>query len=157
AIGLPIALAIGMDEFEAMLAGAHAMDNHFRSEPVERSMPAILALIGIWNTNFLGAQTLAILPYDQGLARFPAYLQQAEMESNGKSVGRDGRPLDHASAPIVFGEPGTNGQHAFYQLIHQGTRLVAADFIAPAQSQYPTGRHHAMLLANFLAQTEALM
>jgi len=157
AIGLPIALAIGMDRFEEMLDGAHAMDRHFRDTPPERNLPVALALVGIWNNDLLGAASHAVLPYDQGLARFPAYLQQAEMESNGKSVTRDGRPVAQATAPVLFGEPGTNGQHAFYQLIHQGTRLVPCDFIAPAQSRFPAGRHHAMLLANFLAQSAALM
>jgi glucose-6-phosphate isomerase len=157
AIGLPIALAVGMDRFEEMLDGAHAMDRHFRDAPLEANLPATLALIGIWNRNLLGMASHAVLPYDQGLARFPAFLQQAEMESNGKSVARDGRPVAHPTAPVVFGEPGTNGQHAFYQLLHQGTEIVPADFIAPARSHYATGRHHAMLLANFLAQTEALM
>ncbi|MCC6468938.1 MAG: glucose-6-phosphate isomerase [Alphaproteobacteria bacterium] len=157
AIGLPIALSIGMDRFEAMLAGAHAMDLHFRDAPIESNLPVTLALIGVWNASVLGLESHAVLPYDQGLSRFPAYLQQAEMESNGKSVTRDGRRVAHATAPILFGEPGTNGQHAFYQLLHQGTRVVPADFIAPARSRYPTGRHHAMLLANFLAQSEALM
>ncbi len=157
AVGLPIALAVGMDRFEEMLDGAHAMDRHFREAPIEANLPVTLALVGIWNTNLLGAECHAVLPYDQGLARLPAYLQQAEMESNGKSVTRDGRPVGRPTAPIVFGEPGTNGQHAFYQLLHQGPRIVPADFIAPARSHYPTGRHHAMLLANFLAQTEALM
>jgi glucose-6-phosphate isomerase len=157
AIGLPIALAIGQDRFEALLDGAHAMDRHFRDAPPAENLPLTLALVDIWNTNLLGAESHAVLPYDQGLARFPAYLQQAEMESNGKSVTRAGSPVRRPTAPILFGEPGTNGQHAFYQLIHQGTRMVPCDFIAPAQSQYPTGRHHAMLLANVLAQSEALM
>jgi len=157
AIGLSIMLAVGPDRFAEMLDGAHAMDVHFRDAPLEASMPAILALVGIWNTDILGAAAHAVLPYDQGLWRLPAYLQQAEMESNGKSVGRDGRPVRRGTCPIVFGQPGTDGQHAFYQLLHQGTRLVPCDFIAPAVSQYPTGRHHAVLLANFLAQSEALM
>ncbi len=157
AIGLPIALSIGMDRFEEMLDGAHAMDRHFRDAPPEGNLPLTLALVGVWNTNLLGAAAQAVLPYDQGLARFPAYLQQAEMESNGKSVARDGRRVGRPTAPILFGEPGTNGQHAFYQLIHQGTRLVPCDFIAPAETHYKAGRHHAMLLANFLAQSEALM
>ena len=157
AVGLPVMLAVGPDRFAEMLGGAHAMDAHFRDAPLEANIPAILALVGIWNTDILGAAADAVLPYDQGLWRLPAYLQQAEMESNGKSVGRDGRPVGHGTCPIVFGQPGTNGQHAFYQLLHQGTRLVPCDFIAPALSQYPTGRHHAVLLANFLAQSEALM
>ncbi|MBM3487057.1 MAG: glucose-6-phosphate isomerase [Alphaproteobacteria bacterium] len=157
AIGLPLALAIGIERFEALLAGAHAMDAHFRRAPIERNMPAILALLGIWYRNFWDAPAHAILPYDQYLHRLPAYLQQADMESNGKSVDRDGRPVDYATGPVIWGEPGTNGQHAFYQLIHQGTTLIPADFIAPARSYNPVGAHHDVLLANFLAQTEALM
>jgi glucose-6-phosphate isomerase len=157
AIGLSIALAIGMDRFEEMLGGAQAMDTHFRNAPVEANMPVTLALLGIWYTNFFGARSHAVLPYDQYLARFPAYLQQLEMESNGKSVDRDGAALDYATCPVVWGEPGTNGQHAFYQLLHQGTPLVPADFIAPVHSQNPMGEHHRLLLANFIAQTEALM
>ncbi len=157
AVGLAIMLAVGPDRFAEMLDGAHAMDRHFRDAPLEQNMPAVLALIGVWNANVLGAESHAILPYDQGLRLLPAYLQQADMESNGKSVRRDGKPVKRATSPIVFGQPGTNGQHAFYQLIHQGTRIVPCDFIAPARSQYPTGRHHAVLLANFLAQSEALM
>jgi glucose-6-phosphate isomerase len=156
AIGLPIALAIGMDRFEELLAGAHAMDRHFRSAPLERNMPVILGLLGIWYRNFLGACSHAILPYDQHLHRLPAYLQQADMESNGKFVRRDGARVDYATGPIIWGEPGTNGQHAFYQLIHQGTELIPADFIAAAESLTPLGDHHDKLLANFLAQTEAL-
>jgi len=158
AIGLPIACVIGMDAFEEMLAGAHAMDEHFRKEPLERNLPAILGLLGIWYSNFFGAETHAILPYDQYLHRFPAYFQQADMESNGKRVDREGRPItDYTTGPIVWGEPGTNGQHAFYQLIHQGTRLIPADFIAPIETHNPLGKHHDVLLANFFAQTEALM
>ncbi|MBF0393159.1 MAG: glucose-6-phosphate isomerase, partial [Alphaproteobacteria bacterium] len=157
AIGLSIALAVGMDHFEALLDGAHDMDEHFRTAPLESNMPAMMALIGVWNHDFLGAPALAVLPYDQYLARFPAYLQQADMESNGKSVTRDGQPVACATGPIVFGEPGTNGQHAFYQLIHQGTRLIACDFIAAAESHNPLGEHHAILLSNVLAQAEALM
>jgi glucose-6-phosphate isomerase len=157
AIGLSLALAIGMDRFEQMLAGANAMDAHFRSAPLESNMPLTLGLLGIWYTNFFGARSHAVLPYDQYLARFPAYLQQLEMESNGKSVTRDGEPVDYATCPIVWGEPGTNGQHAFYQLLHQGTALVPADFIAPVHSQNPMGEHHRLLVANFVAQTEALM
>jgi glucose-6-phosphate isomerase len=156
AIGLPIALAVGYEAFAELLAGAHEMDEHFRTAPLERNIPAVLALIGIWNRNFLGAATTAILPYDQHLHRFAAYLQQGDMESNGKSVRRDGRPVDTATGPIVWGEPGTNGQHAFYQLIHQGTDLVPADFLAAAESQTPLADHHDKLLANYLAQTEAL-
>ncbi|HEY3354001.1 MAG TPA: glucose-6-phosphate isomerase [Polyangia bacterium] len=157
AIGLPIACVIGMDRFEELLDGAHAMDQHFRGAPLERNLPVIMGLLGVWYANFFGAETHAILPYDQYLARFPAYLQQGDMESNGKSVDRDGRPVDYATGPVIWGEPGTNGQHAFYQLIHQGTRLVPADFIAPAVSHNPIGDHHQKLLANFFAQTEALM
>ncbi|MPZ42601.1 MAG: glucose-6-phosphate isomerase [Betaproteobacteria bacterium] len=157
AIGLSLALAIGMDRFEQMLAGANAMDAHFRAAPLESNMPVTLALLGVWYTNFFGTRSHAVLPYDQYLARFPAYLQQLEMESNGKSVNRDGEAVDYATCPIVWGEPGTNGQHAFYQLLHQGTPLVPADFIAPVHSQNPIGEHHRLLLANFIAQTEALM
>ena len=156
AIGLPIALAVGMDRFEELLGGAHAMDEHFRSAPLERNMPAVLGLIGVWYRNFLGACSHAVLPYDQHLHRLPAYLQQGDMESNGKFVRRDGTRVDHATGPIIWGEPGTNGQHAFYQLIHQGTELIPADFLAAALSQTPLGDHHEKLLANFFAQTEAL-
>jgi glucose-6-phosphate isomerase len=156
AIGLPIVLAVGFDRFIELLEGAHEMDEHFRTAALERNLPVTLALLGIWQRNFLGASTLAILPYDQHLHRFPAYLQQADMESNGKFIHRDGSRADHATGPIVWGEPGTNGQHAFYQLIHQGTDLIPADFIAAAQSQTPLGDHHDKLLANFLAQTQAL-
>ena len=157
AIGLPIAISIGMDNFEALLAGAHAMDEHFRNAPPESNLPLLLGLIGVWNANFLGADSYAVLPYDQYLHRFPAYLQQLDMESNGKSVDRQGNRVDYATGPILFGEPGTNGQHAFYQLIHQGTRLVPADFLAAVETQNPVGRHHPILLSNFLAQPEALM
>ncbi len=156
AIGLPIAIAVGMERFEELLAGAHAMDEHFRGAPLERNMPVILALLGIWYRDFLGAASQAVLPYDQHLSRLPAYLQQADMESNGKSVRRDGTRVDYATGPIVWGEPGTNGQHAFYQLLHQGTELVPADFIVAAEASVPIGDHHDKLLANFLAQTEAL-
>jgi glucose-6-phosphate isomerase len=156
AIGLPIALGIGFERFEEMLDGAFAMDEHFRAAPLAENIPVLIALAGIWNHNFLGAASHAVLPYDQHLHRFPAYLQQADMESNGKSVTRDGERVDYATGPIIWGEPGTNGQHAFYQLIHQGTELISADFIAAAQSQTPLGDHHDMLLANCLAQTEAL-
>jgi len=156
AIGLPVAIAIGMDRFEELLAGAHEMDEHFRTAPLERNMPVILALLGVWYGNFFGAEGHAVLPYDQYLHRFPAYLQQADMESNGKSVDREGRRVDYQTGPILFGEPGTNGQHAFYQLIHQGTKLIPCDFIAPCRSHNPLGRHHPILLSNFLAQTEAL-
>ncbi len=157
AIGLPIALYVGMERFEELLAGAHAMDEHFRAAPLEENLPVILGLLGVWYVNFLDAQTQAILPYDQSLCRFPAYLQQADMESNGKRVDRDGREVDYATAPVIWGEPGTNGQHAFFQLLHQGTRLVPADFIVAAESHYPLADHHPRLLANCLAQTEALM
>ena len=157
AIGLSIAIYIGMDHFEALLAGAQDMDHHFRRAPLEENMPVILGLLGIWYNNFFGAQTHAILPYDQYLHRFPAYFQQGDMESNGKRVSRDGLPVDYATGPVIWGEPGTNGQHAFYQLIHQGTRLVPADFIAPIQSHNPIGDHHDILMSNFFAQTEALM
>ena len=157
AIGLSIACAIGFERFEELLAGAHDMDRHFREAPFERNLPVILALIGIWYTNFFGAETEVILPYDQYMHRFPAYFQQGNMESNGKSTDRSGQPVACATGPIVWGEPGTNGQHAFYQLIHQGTRLVPADFLAPAISHNPLGEHHPILLSNFFAQTEALM
>jgi glucose-6-phosphate isomerase len=157
AIGLPIAVAIGYERFAELLAGAHAVDQHFRAAPLASNLPVILALIGIWNANFQGAETYAVLPYDQYLHRLAAYLQQADMESNGKSVTRDGEPVDYATGPVLFGEPGTNGQHSFYQLIHQGTRLVACDFIAPARSHNPIGDHHHLLLSNFFAQPEALM
>jgi glucose-6-phosphate isomerase len=156
AIGLPIALAVGMDRFEELLAGAHAMDEHFRSAPLERNLPVVLGMLGIWNRNFLGACSHAVLPYDQHLEHLPAYLQQGDMESNGKSVRRDGVRVDYATGPIIWGEPGTNGQHAFYQLIHQGTELIPADFIAAAESLTPLGDHHEKLLANFFAQPEAL-
>jgi glucose-6-phosphate isomerase len=163
AIGLSIALNIGMENFRALLAGARQMDEHFRSAPLEANAPVILALLGVWYNNFFGAQTHAILPYDQYLHRFAAYFQQGDMESNGKSVTRDGRPVAWQTGPVVWGEPGTNGQHAFYQLIHQGTKLIPCDFLAPAMSQNPIGRdnpvgeHHRLLLSNFFAQTEALM
>ena len=157
AIGLSIALSIGFDNFEALLSGAHEMDRHFRTAPLEKNIPATLALVGLWNTNFLGAQTEAILPYDQYLHRFAAYFQQGNMESNGKYVDRNGNVIrDYQTGPIIWGEPGTNGQHAFYQLIHQGTMLIPCDFIAPAQSHNPLGDHHSKLLSNFFAQTEAL-
>ena len=157
AIGLSIALSIGFDNFEALLSGAHEMDKHFRTAPLEKNIPATLALVGLWNTNFLGAQTEAILPYDQYLHRFAADFQQGNMESNGKYVDRNGNVIrDYQTGPIIWGEPGTNGQHAFYQLIHQGTMLIPCDFIAPAQSHNPLGDHHSKLLSNFFAQTEAL-
>ena len=157
AIGLPIALAVGFGNFERLLAGAHSMDEHFRTASLERNVPVILALVGVWYADFFGAESLAILPYDQYLARFPAYLQQGDMESNGKRVTLDGEPVDYQTGPIVWGEPGTNGQHAFYQLIHQGTKLVPCDFLAPARPLNPMGDHHEKLLSNFFAQTEALM
>ncbi|SFV28697.1 glucose-6-phosphate isomerase [Thermoflavifilum thermophilum] len=157
AIGLSIALTIGFDRFLELLDGAHVVDRYFRSEPLERNIPVIMALIGIWYGNFFGSETEAILPYDQYLHRFAAYFQQGNMESNGKSVDRTGRRVTYPTGPIVWGEPGTNGQHAFYQLIHQGTRLIPCDFIAPAISHNPVGDHHPKLLANFFAQTEALM
>ncbi len=157
AIGLSIAITIGMERFEELLAGAHDMDKHFRAAPLEENMPVILGLLGIWYNNFFAAQTHAILPYDQYLHRFPAYFQQGDMESNGKRVDRDGQVVDYSTGPVIWGEPGTNGQHAFYQLIHQGTKLVPADFLAPMESHNPIGRHHEILLSNFFAQTEALM
>lgn len=157
AIGLSIAIYIGMENFEALLSGAHEMDEHFRTAPLEENMPVILGLLGIWYSNFFGAQTHVILPYDQYLHRFSAYFQQGDMESNGKSVTRDGETVDYATGPIIWGEPGTNGQHAFYQLIHQGTRVIPADFIVPIETHNPIGEHHAILLSNFFAQTEALM
>ncbi|MDJ0722288.1 MAG: glucose-6-phosphate isomerase [Desulfobacterales bacterium] len=157
AIGLSIAALIGFEHFAALLDGAHAMDRHFRETPLDRNIPVILALIGIWYNNFFGAETEAILPYDQYMHRFPAYFQQGNMESNGKTASRDGALADYRTGPIIWGEPGTNGQHAFYQLIHQGTRLIPADFLAPAVSHNPVGRHHDILLSNFFAQTEALM
>ncbi len=157
AIGLSIALTIGHKHFSALLDGFHAMDLHFRHQPLERNLPVILALIGIWYNNFFGAETEAILPYDQYLHRFPAYFQQGNMESNGKTTDRSGRPIHYQTGPIVWGEPGTNGQHAFFQLIHQGSKLIPCDFIAPAISHNPLGEHHLMLLSNYFAQTEALM
>ena len=157
AIGLPIMVYIGADNFEAMLDGAFAMDEHFHTAPVEKNIPAILGLLGVWYNNFFDAQTHAILPYDQYLHRFPAYFQQGDMESNGKGTTRDGQPADCSTGPVIWGEPGTHGQHAFYQLIHQGTKLVPADFIAPIESHNPMGEHHPILLSNFFAQTEALM
>ncbi|PRJ59584.1 glucose-6-phosphate isomerase [Haemophilus influenzae] len=157
AIGLSIALSIGFENFEALLSGAHEMDKHFRSAPIEKNIPTTLALVGLWNTNFLGAQTESILPYDQYLHRFAAYFQQGNMESNGKYVDRDGNIINnYQTGPIIWGEPGTNGQHAFYQLIHQGTTLIPCDFIAPAQTHNPLADHHNKLLSNFFAQTEAL-
>jgi glucose-6-phosphate isomerase len=157
AIGLSIALTIGYDNFEQLLRGANAMDLHFKNKPFEENIPVKMALLGIWYVNFMGAQSEAILPYDQYLHRFAAYFQQGNMESNGKSVDRNGIRLGYASGPVIWGEPGTNGQHAFYQLIHQGTLLIPCDFIAPAISHNPIGDHHEKLLSNFFAQTEALM
>jgi glucose-6-phosphate isomerase len=157
AIGLSIACTIGFENFTELLRGAFEMDNHFRTAPFEENMPVLLALIGIWYNNFFGSPTEAILPYDQYMHRFPAYFQQGNMESNGKSVDRNGKKVDHQTGPIIWGEPGTNGQHAFYQLIHQGTKLVPADFLAPAISHNPLGEHHTILLSNFFAQTEALL
>ena len=157
AIGLSIACSIGYDNYEKLLLGAHRMDEHFRTAPFDENIPVILALIGIWYNNFFGAETEAILPYDQYMHRFPAYFQQGNMESNGKSVDRHGKRVNYQTGPIIWGEPGTNGQHAFYQLIHQGTKLIPCDFLAPAVSHNPIGDHHQKLLANFFAQTEALM
>ena len=156
AIGLSTMLAIGPDHFHAMLAGFHAIDEHFRTAPFERNLPVLMGLLGIWYNDFFGAQTVAVLPYDHYLRRFPAYLQQLTMESNGKRVRLDGKPVETDTGPIYWGEPGTNGQHSFYQLIHQGTRLIPCDFIAFAQALNPLGRHHDMLVANVFAQTEAL-
>ncbi len=156
-IGLSIACTLGFKAFEELLEGAHAMDNHFRNTSYEKNIPVLLAMIGIWHTNFFDGQSEAILPYDQYLHRFAAYFQQGNMESNGKSVDRNGQPILYQTGPVIWGEPGTNGQHAFYQLIHQGTRLVPCDFLAPAVSHNPVGDHHAKLLSNYFAQTEALM
>jgi len=157
AIGLPIALYIGMDRFEELLDGAYAMDTHFRNAPLDKNIPVLLGLLGIWYGNFFGACSNAVFPYDQYLSRFPAYLQQLDMESNGKRVDRNGNIVDYNTGMVVWGEPGTNGQHAFYQLIHQGTRMVPADFLAPMNSHNPIGHHHAILISNCIAQTEALM
>jgi glucose-6-phosphate isomerase len=157
AIGLPIAVAVGMERFEELLAGAHAMDRHFRETPLAANMPVILGLLGVWCVNFLGATSQVVAPYDQYLHRLPAYLQQLEMESNGKSVTAHGQPVGWSTGPVVWGEPGTNGQHAFFQLLHQGTHSIPADFIVPVESHNPVGDHHSLLLANCLAQTEALM
>jgi glucose-6-phosphate isomerase len=156
AIGLSLMLAIGPAHFQDFLAGARAMDEHFRTAPFEQNLPVLLAQVGVWNADLLGAESLAVLPYDEHLALFPAWLQQLDMESNGKSVTRDGRPVAHGTAPIVWGQPGTNGQHAFHQLIHQGTRLVPCDFIGFAKSHHDLGEHHVLLLANLIAQSEAL-
>ena len=156
AIGLSITLAVGFDNFEELLEGAHEMDVHFKTETLDQNIPVVLALLGIWYNNFFGADSVALLPYEQYLSRFAAYFQQGDMESNGKYVGRDGKKVDYETGPIIWGEPGTNGQHAFYQLIHQGTKLIPADFIAGANSLNVLGDHHAKLLSNFFAQTEAL-
>jgi glucose-6-phosphate isomerase len=157
AIGLSIALAVGYENFEKLLTGAHRADEHFRTAPFAQNIPVIMALLGVWYNNFFGAESHAILPYDQYLQYFPAYFQQGDMESNGKSVTRGGAPVDYSTGPIIWGQPGTNGQHAFYQLIHQGTKLIPCDFLAPAQSHNPLGDHHTLLLSNFFAQPEALM
>jgi glucose-6-phosphate isomerase len=157
AIGLSIACSIGFENFIELLQGAFEMDNHFRTAPFEENIPVLLALIGIWYTNFFGAHSEVVLPYDQYMHRFPAYFQQGNMESNGKSVDRKGKKVDHQTGPVIWGEPGTNGQHAFYQLIHQGTQLIPADFLAPAISHNSLGEHHTILLSNFFAQTEALL
>jgi glucose-6-phosphate isomerase len=157
AIGLSIALAVGFDRFEALLTGAHLVDEYFRTTPFEENIPVIMALLGVWYNDFFGAETHAILPYDQTMQFFPMYFQQGDMESNGKSVTKDGQWVNYQTGPIIWGQPGTNGQHAFYQLIHQGTKLIPADFLAPVRSHHPVGQHHAILIANFLAQTEALM
>lgn len=157
AIGLSICLGIGYDNFELLLKGAYEMDEHFRTANFEENIPVILALLGVWYVNFFGAASHAILPYDQYLHRFAAYFQQGDMESNGKTVDRSGKRVDYQTGPIIWGEPGTNGQHAFYQLIHQGTQMIPADFIAPAQSHNAIGNHHQLLMSNFFAQTEALM
>jgi glucose-6-phosphate isomerase len=156
AIGLSTMLAVGPENFRALLDGFHQMDEHFRTAPFTRNLPVLLGLLGIWYTDFFGAQTVAVLPYEQYLKRFPAYLQQLAMESNGKHVTLDGAAVDYQTGPIYWGEPGTNGQHSFYQLIHQGTRLIPSDFIAFVEPLSPLGRHHDMLLANVFAQSEAL-
>ncbi|KAM9976314.1 hypothetical protein ACTFIR_010155 [Dictyostelium discoideum] len=157
AIGLSVALYVGMDHFESFLEGAYHMDQHFLNTPLESNLPVIMGLLGVWYNNFFGCQTQAILPYDQYLSRFPAYFQQGDMESNGKSVQRNGENVTHSTGPIIWGEPGTNGQHAFYQLIHQGQKIIPCDFIASVESHNPLGKHHQILLSNFFAQTEALM
>jgi glucose-6-phosphate isomerase len=156
AIGLSTMMAIGPENFRAMLSGFHDMDEHFRTAPFEANLPVLMGLLAVWNNDFLGADTVAVLPYEQYLKRFPAYLQQLTMESNGKHVTLEGKPVSHDTGPIYWGEPGTNGQHSFYQLIHQGTRLIPCDFIGFAQTSNPLGRHHDMLLANVFAQTQAL-
>jgi glucose-6-phosphate isomerase len=156
AIGLSTMIAIGPDRFREMLAGFHAMDEHFRLAPFERNLPVLMGLLAVWYTNFFGAETVGVFPYDQYLERFPAYLQQLTMESNGKSVTLDGARVDYETGPIYWGEPGTNGQHSFYQLVHQGTKLIPCDFIAFCRTPNPLGRHHDLLMANVFAQTEAL-
>jgi glucose-6-phosphate isomerase len=157
AVGLGIALSLGMDNFEALLAGAYQVDEHFRYTPFEQNAPVIMGLLGIWYNNFCDAQSHAILPYDQYLVHFASYFQQGDMESNGKRVTRGGDAVNYQTGPVIWGQPGTNGQHAFYQLIHQGTKLIPCDFLAAAQSQNPLGEHHTLLLSNYFAQTEALM
>ena len=157
AIGLTIAMAVGFDNFVELLEGAHAMDRHFAEAPYEENIPVLMALLGIWYANFFGAASQAVLPYDQYLHRFPAYLQQGDMESNGKAVDREGNRVNYTTGPVIWGEPGTNGQHAFFQLIHQGTQLIPCDFIGAVNPAHPEGDHHAKLMANFFAQTEALM
>lgn len=156
-VGLAAALAVGWENFDALLSGAHDMDRHFQDAPFEANMPVTLGLIGIWNIDFLGADALAVLPYDEGLGLLPAYFRQLEMESNGKSIGRDGNALDAGGAPVVFGQSGTGGQHAFYQALHQGRRLIASDFIVPLQTHHLIGDHHQRLMANAFAQSQALM
>jgi glucose-6-phosphate isomerase len=156
AIGLSTMLAVGPENFRALLLGFHVMDEHFRTAPFERNLPVLMGMLGIWNANFLGAQTVAVLPYEQYLKRFPAYLQQLTMESNGKHVTQEGAQVDYATGPVYWGEPGTNGQHSFYQLIHQGTHVIPCDFIAFAKALNPLGWHHDILLANVFAQSEAL-
>jgi glucose-6-phosphate isomerase len=156
AIGLSLMIAIGPERFNDLLRGLHMMDEHFRAAPFERNLPALLGLVAVWNTNLLGAETRAVLPYEQYLSRFPAYLQQLEMESNGKHVALDGHEIERDTGPIIWGEPGTNGQHAFYQLLHQGTRLVPCDFIGFCEPLNPLGQHHDLLFTNLVAQTEAL-
>jgi glucose-6-phosphate isomerase len=157
AIGLPIALAVGMDNFEELLRGGYEMDTHFRTAPLEQNMPVVLALLGVWYNNFYDVSKQALLPYDQALEHFVPYFQQADMESNGKRVDRDGKTVDYSTGPILWGGVGTNGQHAYFQIIHQGTQMIPADFIAAAQTNFPLGEHHAVLLSNFFAQPEALM
>ncbi len=157
AVGLPIILALGFDKFDELLSGAYSMDQHFATAPFQKNIPVIMALLGIWYNDFFGAESQAILPYDQYMHRFAAYFQQGDMESNGKSANRDGDSVNYQTGPIIWGEPGTNGQHAFYQLIHQGTKLIPCDFLAPAQTLNPIGNHHQLLLSNYFAQTEALM